>query len=497
MAPGRSPAEPADVSGVRRLGEFLAKLRMQRALTFVPHPKQALFLELGATVRKRAIFAANQSGKSTVAGFEIRCHLTGLYPDWWRGRRFGGPVRCWVGGPDATHVRDNMQRILFGPSLDEDSGFGTGMIERHLIEKVQRQSGGVQNAIDYAHVKHRTGGLSYVKTKSYDQVLDKWSGDTLHFVDFDEEPPEGHFQEGLTRTNYGDSGRPGMVMVNMTPLLGMSSVARRFYPHPKEEDAALVLMGLKDALHYRPEDIPKIAASYPEHERRARVEGKPQLGEGAVFAIDFDGVMIDPPERQRWWTYLGGLDFGGAGDGSHPSAAVEVAWDREGDKLYVLREHRVKGGTLSAFCAPLRRWSMGPDQSLPFAWPHDGRQVDRISGAYMRDLYENEGLLLLDDMARGSERHRHRGSLEESVAEIADRLATGHLKISRACPMLREEMEGYRREKGRIVPEYDDLISALRYAVMCKEFGLSAMRTGRDRIRVIGLNADPLEFDRE
>lgn len=479
-------SEPA--SDLDRLGDYLDRIRYAQALTFQPHPKQKMFVEQGAVSRKRCLMAGNQTGKSTIMGFEIRCHATGRYPAWWRGRRFRTPVRAWFGGPDAFHVRDNLQTKLFG-SLDD---LGTGMIEAECIAKVQRQSGGVQNAIDYALIRHVSGGQSFLRAKSYDQAMDKWSGDTLHFVAFDEEPPPGHFQEGLTRTNYGDAGRPGMVMIAMTPLKGMSEVARRFYPAPREDDAALITMGLRDALHYRPEDVEAIARSYPEYERRARVDGKPQLGEGAVFPLDFERVVVDPPERQRWWVYVAGLDFGGAGGGSHPSAAVEIAWDREADVLYVLREHRMRGATIASFCSPLRHWSVARGTPLPFAWPHDGMQHDRASGVYMRDLYEREGLLLLPRPAKYE--GRHRGSLEDSVAEIHERLTSGRLLLSRACPMLREEMESYRREKGRIVKEYDDLISALRYAVMCKDFGISQWSSERDRVRIVGLHADPLEI---
>jgi phage terminase large subunit-like protein len=475
---------------VKNLADFLEQVRYQKALTFDPLPKQRTFFDLGASARKRCAMAANQVGKSTMIAFELRCHLTGLYPGWWQGRRFDGAVRVWVGGPDAMHVRDNMQRQLFG-QMDE---LGSGMIERHLIEKVQRQAGGVQNAIDYGMVRHKTGTLSFVKFKSYDQQLDKWSGDTLAIVAYDEEPPEAHYAEGLTRTNYGDNGRPGIVMIAMTPLLGMTEVARRFYPHPRESDAALVQMGLRDALQYREEDIPRIIEGYKEHERRARVEGKPQLGEGAVFPFDFDqpDIWIEPPERLRWWLYTGGLDFGGAGGGSHPSAAVEIGWDREADCIYVLREHRAKGATIAEFCSPLRRWSPVSDLPLPFAWPHDGHMTDRRGGGKMKLLYEAEGLLLLHEHATFE--GRLRDSLEDSVSEIHGRLAGRQLKISRSCPLLREELEGYRREKGKIVQEYDDLISALRYAVMSKNMGASAWRSGRERVPIVGLDYDPLEM---
>jgi hypothetical protein len=32
--------------------------------------------------------AANRIGKSEAGAYEVTCHLTGLYPPWWTGRRF-------------------------------------------------------------------------------------------------------------------------------------------------------------------------------------------------------------------------------------------------------------------------------------------------------------------------------------------------------------------------------------------------------------------------
>ena len=46
----------------------------------------------------------------------------------------------------------------------------------------------------------------------------KWQGETLDFVWFDEEPPFDIYMEGLTRTNASN----GIVWLTFTPLLGMS-----------------------------------------------------------------------------------------------------------------------------------------------------------------------------------------------------------------------------------------------------------------------------------
>jgi hypothetical protein len=51
--------------------------------------------------------AANRVGKTEGAGgYEMTCHLTGRYPDWWEGRRFSGPVRAWAAGKTNETTRD-------------------------------------------------------------------------------------------------------------------------------------------------------------------------------------------------------------------------------------------------------------------------------------------------------------------------------------------------------------------------------------------------------
>jgi phage terminase large subunit-like protein len=398
--------------------------------------------------------AANQVGKTLAASFETSFHLTGLYPEWWDGRRFGTPTKIWAGGPNSEHVRDNAQRLLFG----DNGEWGTGAIPGHSITKIEKKSG-IAEAIDFARIKHVSGGESYIKFKSYDQDVDAWSGETLHAVWYDEEPDYARYTEGLTRTNTGDNGRPGMVYLTLTPLLGMTKVARLFHPRPREMDAHMVRMGLQDALHYTEQDRIAIAASYPDHERKARVQGFPQLGEGAVFQVDYEQVVVSHPEELRWWVFLGGIDFGF----DHPCGGVRIGWDREGDVIYVLQEYRQSRALTPMIASTLRRW----DPEMAWAWPHDGYVHDRQSGKHTKTLFEEEGLFMLPIHAQYEE---GQPGLEASVQEINDRMNSGRLKISRNCPMLREEMESYRREKGKIVKEYDDLISALRYAVMMKRF---------------------------
>ena len=439
-----------------RLKAELESIRYRRLELYRPYPKQMQFHSQGATKRKRCLMAGNQVGKTYSAAAEVGIHLTGKYPDWWEGRRFSYPPRCWAGGPNSEHVRDNIQRLLFGRPDER----GTGSVPKEDIVQLE-SSRGIKNHIDYALIRHVSGGNSYIKFKSYDQDTDAWSGDTLSFIWYDEEPPWDKWSEGLTRTNAGDKGQPGMVFLTLTPLLGLTKVAKLFHPHPKDSDAGLVRMGLRDALHYTAEDIQSIVSTYPEHEARARIEGYPQLGEGAVFPTPKERFVIDPPKRQPWWIYLGGMDFGW----DHPFGAVECAWDREGDVFYVLREFRESRLTTIEASGAIRTWGTW----LPWSWPHDGWQHDRQSGMTTAQLYEEQGLRMLGMHAQYED---GTAGLEASVLELNDRMKTGRLKISLDCPKLIAEIETYHRDKGKIVKEDDDLIAAMRYALMMRRFGV-------------------------
>lgn len=166
--------------------------------------------------------AGNQLGKTYCGAAEAAIHLSGNYPDWWRGRRWDRPVRAWAGSKTGEVTRDGVQRYLIGEPKDE-SQWGTGMIPGDLLSDWGRRQG-VADALDNATVRHASGGLSTLGFKSYDQGRQKWQSETLDFVWFDEEPPLDIYMEGLTRTN----ATGGMTFITFTPLLGMSDVVSMF-----------------------------------------------------------------------------------------------------------------------------------------------------------------------------------------------------------------------------------------------------------------------------
>lgn len=166
--------------------------------------------------------AGNQLGKTYCGAAEMAFHLTGLYPDWWPGRRWDRPIRAWAGSKTGEVTRDGVQRLLIGEPKDVGS-FGTGLIPHALLLDWSRRTG-VPDALDSATVKHSTGGTSTLGFKSYDQGREKWQAETLDLVWFDEEPPFDIYMEGLTRTN----ATMGATFITFTPLLGMSDVVSMF-----------------------------------------------------------------------------------------------------------------------------------------------------------------------------------------------------------------------------------------------------------------------------
>lgn len=171
--------------------------------------------------------AGNQLGKTIAGGFEWAIHLTGRYPDWWEGRVFDHPVRFWASGVTGESTRDNPQRVLLGPP-QQKGDWGTGSIPHDALSD-WTLARGIPDALDSAVIKWGGGGdvqakESVLAFKAYEKGREKWQGETLDGVWFDEEPPLDIYTEGKTRTNATN----GIVIVTFTPLLGMSDVVTQF-----------------------------------------------------------------------------------------------------------------------------------------------------------------------------------------------------------------------------------------------------------------------------
>lgn len=214
----------------------------QRFFTYYPetgplrrelYPKHMAFFEAGLDHRERLALCANGVGKTEgMGGYELTAHLCGLYPDWWPGRRFKGPINAWAAGKTRETTRDIQQLKLLGPY----NSMGTGLIPKKALGKKTMQSG-VSEAIDTMRVKHYPSiaafhkdehdGWSNLGFKAYKQGRDSFEGTEKEVIWPDEEVPKPIYDEMILRTRTVD----GLIMVTFTALQGVTEVVRHFLPH--------------------------------------------------------------------------------------------------------------------------------------------------------------------------------------------------------------------------------------------------------------------------
>ena len=454
-----------------------------KAAYFEAYPKQQAFFDMGAFKSERLLMAGNQLGKTEAGAYETMCHLTGLYPTWWMGRKWDRPTRGWICGETGTVVRDVQQKKLCGePGVI--SAFGTGMIPKHLFVDKPSLARGVTDAYDTIQVRHISGGVSVARFKSYEQGRAKFQAETLDWIWFDEEPPMDIYSEGITR--YTATG--GMAYMTFTPLQGRSKVVERFLSE-KSADRGVVMMGIADALHISPEARAAIIAKYPLHERKARSNGEPMLGSGAIFP--YDEAMIAEPAIQEippHWFKLWGIDIGI----DHPFAAALILWDKDADVIHVHYTVRMQGE--GETITPLQHAAaMKPiGAGVPVAWPQDAHQRDKGSGIAIAHTYRKHGLNMLASHACWPDGGN---GTEAGILEMQERITTGRFKVASHLSDFFEEYRLYHRKDGVIVRVKDDLLSAIRVAIMAKRYARQVPLGGTSKSRRKQAIADGVDFD--
>jgi phage terminase large subunit-like protein len=416
---------------------------LRRAL----YHKAVGFFAAGRDHLERGLLGGNRSGKSTTAGYELTCHLTGRYPHWWEGRRFDRPVTAWAAGDDAKSVREAAQTVLLG----EPGKIGTGLIPRDAIISMTRRMG-VADAYDSILVKHESG-QSRLVFKAYDQRRESFQGARVDVGWCDEEPPWDVYSEFLTRLLSTVPGEPnGVMLATFTPLKGLSQVVLQFLPGGKpapDNPRYVTFVSWDDAPHLSPELRAELEAAYMPHEREARTKGIPSIGAGAIYPVAESEIVVKPFELPPWYRRAFGMDVGW-----NRTAAIFGALDYETDTLFLYSEHYQSHAEPSVHAQGIRArgdWIPGAiDPAANGRSQHDGEQL--------LALYRDLGLIHLD-LADNA--------VEAGIYQLWQRMSSGRLKVFDSCVNWLTEFRIYRRDdKGRIVKENDHLMDATRYLVM-------------------------------
>ncbi len=474
----------------------------RRLLYYRPYPKQYEFHAAGEKSRERLLLKGNQIGGTYCAANELAMHATGWYPDWWPGRRYDAPVIIWTGQDTSQQSRAITQPALLGTDVLDMKypEFGTGAIPRETIKKVTRRVAGVPDVCDQILVKHNSGGLSRIVTKTYDQKPSTYTGARVNIFAPDEVCPIEIYTEGMTRTQAAEGG---MIMATFTPMKGMTQVVSRFLePEPGTPFKPVINMTLYDAIggiwpakevldtpwageewvgHYTAEDVERIISEYAPHERKTRTYGDPMAGHGLVFPVDEDSIKVNPFEIPSHWRRICGIDFGI----NHPAAAAWLAHDVTTDIIYLYDCYKQSDQLPEFHAATIRlRDPFTPDRPrgwVPVAWPHDGHNRGPASGIELKEEYWKRGVHMLPMSARYDNDRGGKQDPEVVLRWLLERMQTGRFKVFNTCKDFFDEMRFYHRDKhNQLVAERDDVIASVRMATMMIRF--AATQPGPRRV---------------
>lgn len=441
--------------------------------SYVPSPKQAEYHALGAKYRECLVGGGNRSGKTYSVSNELSYHLTGNYPTWWAGRRFTKAPRIWVASRKTEFLRDVAQKLLMGPP----EALGTGSIPEKSIIKATKRSGSIPDALDTVTVRHITGGISRMKFKSYEEGWETFQGESVDGVWLDEEPDDFKiYTESLAR--IGDTR--GIVWISFTPLKGRTETIVRFMEQ-RVAGSAFILIGLKDATHLTQEQRDEMEAGYPKHERAARVNGEPKLGAGAVFG-DIDPALVElgQVEVADHWFRICGQDYGL----DHPTVLAFLAHDRETDIWYLYDLHCASEMLPDAHYMVWKKKCESQKMEIPVAWPADGRQRGKGTGIALSQQYKDLGMLMLDESAKLPEfdaegkEYSSRTSVEAQILLMHTAMRQGRFKVLKHLEEFWKEFRRYyRKEDGKLTDKGDDVIAAVRYAMVMEMQGLGVQHS--------------------
>lgn len=426
------------------------------------YKKHTAFFRAGAKYNERCALSANRVGKSLgIGGYELVLHATGLYPDWWDGRRFKRPIRAWAAGNTGLTVRDIIQEILLGPP--PPSNFGTGLIPRDLlVEKPRPKGHGVPEAVDTIYVRHKTGGVSRIGLKSYKEGRESFEGTAQDIIWLDEEPPKDVYSECVTRTMTTH----GLILCTFTPLKGISAVVLMFLPGGDVKRISIdgtmvenianrwaIMASWRDAPHLSEEEIKRMEASIPPYQLDARSKGIPALGSGRIYPIAEEEVVISDFEIPSYWPRVFSLDVGWK-----KTAALWMAVDREGDICYLYSEYYQGEKEPSIHANHI----MSKGYWIPGVIDPAARGRSQIDGRRLMDIYNG----LFDPNQTGKKKlTKAINAVDSGTQEVWQRLSSGRLKVFKSLNNWLAEFRLYRRnEKGQTVGD-DHQMDNTRYLV--------------------------------
>ena len=456
----------------RRLVNNLLVEYHKRFLFYEPSPKQLTFHNAGNAAFQRLFLAGNRTGKTFAALMEVAFHLTGYYPEWYKGFKLDFAPLVWSCAINVEKIRDVLQKGLFGDATNNYQG----IIHNSLIVKVLKSN----FCYDTIYIQHVSGNQSILKFKSYGQGSSTFQSDRCHVIHGDEQTPYDIYMECLARLMDVDGRGQGRAMISAFPQGGVDQLVSHFmhrteiikgnhgleqeemYVNPPEEivDGKFYMhASWDDNPHLTEETKTNMRKNYKPHELEAREKGIPTIGEGMVYQIPESVYLVTPFEIPSHWSRFNGMDVGW----EDPTAVVFMAHDRESDCVYVYKEYKVNHQTPETHSSILT--TMGLDW-IPTICDPASNMRSQDEGVTIMSKYHAAGIPII----------KGKRTRETSIQEIMQRINTDRLKVFSNCRKFMDELRVYSRDmKGKVINGNDHLMNAWEYAI------LEGMRYGKTK----------------
>jgi phage terminase large subunit-like protein len=418
----------------------------------------------GSEFRERAMLGGNRVGKSTAGSYEVALHLTGEYPDWWKGYRFDKPTKVWAAGETRDATRDIVQEKLMG----EPHAHGSGMLPKDSILDIRKRHG-IPDALDSVQVRHKSGGISTLQFKSFAEGREGFQGQKIHFIWMDEEPSLAVYQECLMRTaKTSEAEQAGRVLLTLTPMKGLSNVANHFLTDGRlceEGDRFASQVGWDDIPHLSEEEKAELLLSIPKHQRDARTKGYPTLGVGSVYSYSETNLVCEAFEIPPYFWGSFGLDVGW-----NCSAVVFVRYDPDLEVYFITDEIKLTESSPADVAQAIKcrnrfQWGVVDPAS---------RGRSQIDGKSLMNEYRDLDLKL----------RPAKNAVEAGLHRVQMLMSTGKLKVFPSCMKLLAELRKYSRdENGKIRKQDDHLLDALRYVLFTETTIRPLMPMAKPKVR--------------
>jgi phage terminase large subunit-like protein len=445
-------------------------MRYNQLKYFRPFEHQRTFFRTGKSER-RGILAANRIGKTVSTCYETAMHLTGIYPDWWEGHKFTGPITAMVAGEGWSQVALVLQNELLGTQdVKITENLGSGAIPKECIITTTMRNDGA-NCIG-CEIKHVSGGNSYLLFANYTQEVRQLQGFKLNLAVFDEQPPDDFFSEIVTRT----ATTQGKVLCSFTPLKGLNGLVSKFWN--KEEGYEYIRVSWDDVPEYDPWGLPfllnetrrQLERDYLPHEREARIAGKPVMGKGAVFQLS------------NWPTYKTGeidfmrmtniqrviaLDLGLVND----KTVISLMYWEPYERTCYLHKQIIVQGIEEAVPTQYINHLLRPEVfGTPIVLPADANTSGRytMSASSIRELFESYELNVYDKAIMNPPDSQGRVTNHKSygINQMRQMLEVGSLMVNENCTNFLSEAQNYYVDTQGRFSDPDDCIDSARYGLL-------------------------------